>query len=54
MPKVGKQDPHMKSPWGKYIIIAIIVALICIYVAPRVIDIYNDNLENVDEKAANS
>lgn len=55
MPKVGgKVDPHMKSPWPKVILIILIVALLLIYVAPKVVDIYNDNLNDMDQRAAES
>lgn len=52
MPKIGGQkDPHMKSPVFKYIIIIALIALILIFVVPKVIDIYNDNLNDVNERA---
>lgn len=51
MPKVGRQDPHMKSPWPKVILIVIIVAILVIFVAPRVVEIYNDNLDDTNERA---
>lgn len=50
MPKVGKQDPHMKSPIGKYILIIIIVALLVFLVAPKLVDIYNDNLNDTNDR----
>ncbi len=55
MPKVGRQqDPHMKSPWPKLLLIIAIVALLLIFVAPKIVDIYNDNLDETNERAANS
>lgn len=52
MLKIGGQvDPHMKSPVLKYILIIIIVALLLIFVVPKVVDIYNDNLEETNERA---
>lgn len=54
MPKVGKRDAHMKSPWPRYILIAIIALIIVFYIAPKVIDIYNDNLNDTNERANNS
>lgn len=55
MPKVGGQkDPHMKSPWPKLLLIIAIVALLLIFVAPKIVDIYNDNLDETNERAANS
>ncbi len=50
----GGRDPHLKSPWPKIILIIIILALLAIFVAPRVIDIYNDNLDDTNERASNS
>ena len=46
-----RKDPHMKSPTPKYILIIIIVALIAIFVAPKVMEIANDNLDDVEERA---
>lgn len=54
MPKIGKKDPHMKSPWGRYILIIAIIALLVIYVAPKIVEIYNDNLHDTEERANNS
>lgn len=54
MPKVGKKDPHMKSPLPRLLLIIAIVALLVIFVAPKIIDIYNDNLEETNERATNS
>ena len=55
MPKVGGgPDPHLKSPWPKIIFIILIVALLVIFVAPKVIDIYNDNLHDTNDRANNS
>lgn len=48
---VQSNDPHMKSPVLKYILIIIIVALLLIFVAPKVVDIYNDNLDETNERA---
>ena len=31
-----------------------IVALLLIFVAPKIVDIYNDNLDETNERAANS
>ena len=48
----GKRDPHMKNPMPKYILIVIIVALIAIFVAPKVAEIANDNLDDVEDRAS--
>lgn len=47
----SRKDPHMKSPMPKYILIAIIVALLAIFVAPKVMEIANDNLDDVENRA---
>ena len=56
MPKVGKQgaDPHLKSPFLKYVIIIAIVAAIVYFIAHKVIDIYNDNVDDTENRADNS
>lgn len=56
MPKVGRQgpDPHMKSPFLKYVLIVVIIALLVIFVAPKIIEIYNDNVDEISERANNS
>ena len=41
----------MKSPMPKYILIVIIVALIAIFVAPKIMEITNDNLNDVENRA---
>lgn len=52
MPKIGGQvDPHLKSPVLKYILLIVIIALLLIFVVPKVVDIYNDNLEDTNERA---
>jgi type II secretory pathway component PulF len=48
---VQSNDPHMKSPVLKYILIIIIVALLLVFVVPKVVEIYNDNLKETNEKA---
>lgn len=51
---LGKgNDPHMKSPFPKIILIILIIALLVIFVAPKVIDIYNDNLDEMNERESN-
>ena len=52
MPKVGKRDPHMKSPWPKVILIIAIVGALLYFVAPKLIDIYNDNLRQTSNRAS--
>jgi len=47
----SKKDPHMKNPMPKYILIAIIVILIVIVVAPKVAEIVNDNINDVEQRA---
>lgn len=54
MPKVGKKDPHLKSPIGKYLLIILIVGLIVYFVAPKIVEIYNDNLHDTEKRADNS
>lgn len=54
MPKVGKQDPHMKSPIFKYLLIVLIIGVLVVFVAPKLIEIYNDNLNDTNERANNS
>jgi hypothetical protein len=55
MPKVGPQnDPHMSSPWPKRIIILLIIGAALYFVAPKIIEIYNDNLHDTNERAENS
>ncbi len=55
MPKIGAgPDPHLKSPWPKAILIVIIVALLVIFVAPKIIEIYNDNLRSTNSRANKS
>ncbi len=48
------KDPHMKNPMPKFILIVIIVALLVIFVAPRIYEIYNNNLDDTEERAENS
>ncbi len=48
------KDPHMKSPMPKFILIAVIVALLVIFVAPKVYEIYQDNLGDTENRAENS
>lgn len=52
MPKVGKKDPHMKSPWPKILLILLIVGILVVFVAPKLIEIYNDNLNDTNERAS--
>ena len=54
MPKVSKKDPHLKSPWPKILLILAIVGVLVVFVAPKIIDIYNDNLNEVDERESKS
>ena len=51
MPKVGKQDPHLKSPWPKIILIIAIIGALLYFVAPKLIDIYNDNVRQTNDRA---
>ena len=50
----SRKDPHMKNPMPKYILIAVIVILLAIFVAPRVYEIYQDNLGDTENRAENS
>ena len=54
MAKVAPRDPHMKSPWPRMILIAIIILILVFVVAPKAIEIYNDNLDETSERASNS
>lgn len=54
MAKNGKKDPHMKSPIWTYLLIILIVGVIVYFVAPKVVEIYNDNLHDTEERAKNS
>ena len=56
MPKIDNngQDPHLKSPFLKYVLIIAIVAALVIFVAPKVIEIYDNNVDDTEERADNS
>lgn len=54
MPKVGNVDPHLKSPWPKRLLIIAIVGALLYFVAPKLIDIYNDNLRQTNDRADKS
>ena len=56
MPKVGKQgaDPHLKSPFFKYVLIIALIAALVYFVAPKVIEIYNNNVDDTERRADNS
>lgn len=45
---------NMKSPWPKVFLIAVIVILLIVFVAPKVIEIFNDNIDETGERASNS
>lgn len=45
------KDPHMKSPLPKYLLIIVVVALLVFLVAPKLYEIYNDNLDETNERA---
>ena len=47
------KDPHMKNPTPKYILIAIIVILLAIFVGPKIYEIYQDNLNDATDRAEN-
>lgn len=47
----SRKDPHMKSPMPKYILIAVVVAILVIFVAPKVYEIYQDNLNDTENRA---
>ena len=47
------KDPHMKNPTPKYILIAIIVILLAIFVGPKIYEIYQDNLNDTTDRAEN-
>lgn len=48
------KDPHMKSPLPKFLLIIAVVALLVFLVAPKLVEIYNDNLDETNERANNS
>ncbi len=48
------KDPKMKNPMPKFILIVVIVALLLIFVAPKIYDIYKDNLNDTENRAENS
>ena len=55
MAKVGPQkDPHMSSPWPKRILILAIIGIALYFIVPKVIDIYNNNLDDTNTRAENS
>ena len=54
MAKNGKKDPHMKSPLGLYILIIVIIGVLVYFIAPKVVEIYNDNVNETVERADNS
>lgn len=45
------KDPHMKNPTPKYILIAIIVILLAIFVAPKIYEIYKNNIDETSGRA---
>ena len=47
-------DPHMHSPWPKRLLILLVIGAALYFVVPKLIDIYNDNLHNTDNRAGNS
>lgn len=47
-------NKNMKSPWPKIFLIIVIVALLVIFVAPEVVDIFKDNIDETGERASNS
>ncbi len=50
----SSKDPHMKNPTPKYILIAVIVLLLVIFVAPQIYKIYQNNLDDTENRAENS
>ena len=48
----GRNDPHMKSPLPKFILIVVIIALLVIFVAPVVLEIIRDARSDTEERAA--
>ena len=45
---------NLKNPWPKVFLIIIIVILLIIFVAPKVIEIFNDNIDDTSERANKS
>lgn len=54
MPKVGQPDPHMKSPWPKIILFVAIAAALVFLLWPEIKDVWNENFNSFDQRAANS
>lgn len=42
---------NMKNPLPKIILIAIIIAVLAIFVAPKVYDIFKDNINDVSRRS---
>lgn len=47
----SRKDPHMKNPTPKYIAIAVIVVILVIVLAPKIYEIYQDNLKDTENRA---
>ena len=45
---------NMKNPLPKVILIIIIVAILAIFVAPKVIEIFDNNIKETGNRAKNS
>lgn len=48
------KDPHMKSPLPKLLLIIVVVAILVFLVAPKLYEIYNNNLDDTNERANRS
>ncbi len=47
------KDPHMKNPMPKFILIVVIIVLLVIFVAPKIFEIADNNLDDVEDRATN-
>lgn len=47
-------NKKMKSPWPKFFLIVAIIVLLLIFVAPKVYEIFKDNIDDTSLRANNS
>lgn len=45
------KDPHMKSPVPKFLLILLVIGILVFLVGPKLYEIYNDNLDDTNERA---
>ncbi len=50
----NKKDPNMKNPMPKYILLIVLALIIAFILAPKIIDIYNDNVNDTSQRAEDS